>query len=47
LKAIEDIRQREIDELQKQRDAMEKSAQAVIDGLSNQLQKERDMYDQQ
>ena len=44
LAAIEDTRQREIDELQDQRDAIEDAANSLIDGLSNQLQKEQDMY---
>ena len=47
LSALTDIRQREIDELQDQRDAIEESAQKVIDGLSSQLAKERDMYTRQ
>ncbi len=47
LSAIEESRQREIDELQKQRDALQEASQNVIDGLSEQLQKERDMYEQQ
>ena len=44
LAALEDSRQRAIDELQDQRDAIEEAAQDVINGLSEQLQKERDMY---
>lgn len=47
LKAIESARQREIDELQKERDAIEEASQNLIDGLSKQLEKERDMYSQQ
>ena len=47
LNAIEDTRQREIDELQKERDAIEESSENLIDGLSTQLQKERDMYSRQ
>ena len=46
LAAIEESRQREIDELQKQRDAIQKASDNLIDGLSQQLQKERDMYAQ-
>ena len=47
MKALEESRQREIDELQKERDAIEKSSQKLIDGLNDQLQKEQDMYNQQ
>ena len=44
LKAYIETRQRAIDELQKERDALEEAANNLIDGLSDQLQKERDMY---
>ena len=47
LKAIEDSRQREIDEFQKERDAIEKSSKALIDGLSEQLNLEKEMYSNQ
>ena len=47
LNAMVDARQREIDELQKQRDAIQEASDSLIDGLSDQLQKERDMYDRQ
>lgn len=47
LQAITDLRQAEIDELQKERDALEASTSKVIDGLSDQLNKEKDMYTQQ
>ena len=47
LAAVEDARQREIDELQDQTDAIKESSQALIDGLTNQLEKERTMYDNQ
>lgn len=47
LQAITDLRQYAIDELQKERDALEKSTTKVIDGLSDQLNKEKDMYTQQ
>ena len=47
MKALEESRQREIDELKKERDAIEKSSQKLIDGLNDQLQKEQDMYNQQ
>lgn len=47
LKAIEDSRQTEIDELQKERDALEKSTSEFIDGLSDQLNRERQMYKDQ
>jgi hypothetical protein len=44
LKAIEDFREREIDELQKQRDALSDSADKFVDGLTDSLNKEREMY---
>ena len=47
LKAIIDTRQREIDELQKQRDAIEEASKNLIDGLSEQLNKEKEMYSSQ
>ena len=47
LKAVEDIRQRAIDAAQDEKDAIEKSSQALLDGLSTQLQKERDMLQNQ
>ena len=47
LKAIEDIRQQQIDDLQDEKDAIEKSSQSLINGLSNQLQKEQDMRSKQ
>ena len=47
LKAIEDIRQQQIDDLQDEKDAIEKSSKSLIDGLSNQLQKEQDMRSKQ
>ena len=47
LKAIEDFREREIDELQKQRDALSDSADKFIDGLTDSLNKEREMYNSQ
>ena len=47
LSAIESARQREIDELQKERDAIEKASKSLLDGLSQQLSKEREMYSQQ
>ncbi len=47
MKAIVDSREREIDELKKQRDALADSTDAFIEGLNDQLNKEREMYDQQ
>lgn len=47
LKAVVESRQRQIDEMQEQRDAIEESANKLIDGLSENLQKEQDMYNQQ
>ena len=45
LNAIEETRQREIDELQKQRDTFSEASDKIINGLSDQLEKEREMYD--
>lgn len=45
LGAIEDFRQRTIDEMQKERDAIEKSNSALIKGLQDSLSKERQMYE--
>ena len=47
LKAIEDIRQQEIDNLKDEKDAMDKSSKELIDGLSEQLDKEQKMYQRQ
>ena len=47
LKGIEAAAKREIDQMQKQKDAFEKSNKALIDGLSNALDKERSLYDNQ
>ena len=47
LKAIEDSRKREIDELQKQRDVLSDSTDKFIDGLTDSLNKEREMYNSQ
>ena len=47
LKAVEESRQRAIDDAQEQRDALEEASNNVINGLSEQLQKEQDMYSQQ
>ena len=47
LKAIESREQKIIDELQKQRDALEKSSKQFIDGLSDQLKEQRQMYQNQ
>ena len=44
---MEDARQREIDELQDQRDAIEEASNNLIDGLSEQLSNEREMYESQ
>ena len=46
LDAIIDQRQRAIDNLSNERDALEKSTQKYIEGLSDALNKERDMYQQ-
>lgn len=46
LDAIIDQRQRAIDNLSDERDALEKSTQKYIEGLSDALNKERDMYQQ-
>jgi len=40
-----DSRQRQIDEAQKERDALEKSQTKFIDGLNKALTKERQMYE--
>lgn len=45
--AIEAREQTAIDEAQKERDAFSKSQEALIDGLSKQLDKERKMYEMQ
>lgn len=47
LTAVEDRQQAIIDSLQDQKDALEESSQAYIDGLSDALNKERNMYDKQ
>lgn len=47
LKAIEDIKQREIDALQDERDKLEDSVGKYIDGLTNALNNERQMYETQ
>ena len=47
LKAEEDRRQRIIDEMQDVKDAIEKGNQALIDGLTESLEKERSMYENQ
>ena len=47
LKAMEDSRQREIDELQKQTDAIREGNEALINGLNEQLDKERKLYENQ
>ena len=44
-KAIEDARQREIDEAKSQKDAIQKSSEQFIQGLSDSLDKERKMYE--
>lgn len=47
LTAIQDRDQAIIDKLQDQKDALEESSQAYINGLSDALAKERNMYDRQ
>ena len=47
LKAIEDREQAIIDNLQAERDALQEAANAYIDGLSKQLENEKQMYDNQ
>ena len=44
-KAIEDARQREIDEAKSQKDAIQKSSEQFIQGLTDSLNKERKMYE--
>ena len=47
LKAVEESRQRAIDDAKDERDAIEKSANNLIDGLNSQLDKERTLYQNQ
>ena len=47
LKAVEESRQRAIDDAKDERDAIEKSANTLIDGLNKQLDKERTLYQNQ
>ena len=47
LDAILSAREREIEELQNQRDAIQDSSDKFINGLTDELNKERDMYNQQ
>ena len=47
MKAIEDREQDEIDLLKKQKDMISNAANNLIDGLSEQLNKEKSMYEQQ
>lgn len=47
LDAIVDIREREIDALQDERDKLEESTQKYIDGLTDALNNERQMYENQ
>ena len=47
IKALEDQRQRAIDDAKEERDAIEEASNNLIDGLSTQLEKERDMYSKQ
>jgi hypothetical protein len=47
MKAIEDMRQREIDALQDERDKLEESTGKYIEGLTEALNKEQEMYDNQ
>ena len=47
LSALEDMRQRAIDDLQDEVDAMQDAADSVVDGLSEQLEKERELYENQ
>ena len=44
MQAIQDREQAEIDRIQDEKDTLEKAAQAYIDGLSEALSKEQDMY---
>ena len=46
LKAIEDRRQKIIDELEKSKEAIQKANEAYIQGLSDALEKERNLYEQ-
>lgn len=45
LSAIENMRQKSIDNAKDQKDAIQESAEKFIDGLSNSLDKERNMYE--
>ena len=47
LNAITESRQRQIDNLQEERDALEESTGKFIEGLSENLEKERDLYQNQ
>ena len=47
LKAIEEIRQREIDNLKDEKDAIKESTDALVDGLNEQMQREQQMYQNQ
>ena len=47
LNAVVSASQREIDELSKQKDAIQESNQALLDGLTSALEKERNMYENQ
>ncbi len=47
LKAVEEMRQRAIDQMKDNKDALEEGAKALTDGLSKQLDNERKMLDNQ
>ena len=47
LKALEEVRQREIDDTKDTKEAIKESADAVINGLNEQLQREQKMYQNQ
>jgi hypothetical protein len=42
--ALEDVAKREIDEMKNAKDALQESNEALIDGLTDQLNRERNMY---
>lgn len=45
LKAVEETRQRQIDKLSEQKDAIQKGNEDLLNGLSNALEKERQLYE--
>ena len=47
LKAVEEIKQRAIDNLKDEKDAIKESTDALVDGLNEQMQREQQMYQNQ